>query len=94
MRPTALLVNTSRGPVIDSVAVASAVASGALAGAAVDVYDVEPPAEDHPLRSTPGVLATPHLGYVTRGVYEVFYGQAVEDVVAFLDGSPVRQILP
>ena len=94
MRPTALLVNTSRGPVIDSVAVASAVASGALAGAAVDVYDVEPPARDHPLRSTPGVLATPHLGYVTRGVYEVFYGQAVEDVVAFLDGSPVRQILP
>ena len=94
MRPSALLVNTSRGPVIDSVAAASAVASGALAGVAVDVYDEEPPAGDHPLRSTPGVLATPHLGYVTRGVYEVFYGQAVEDVVAFLDGSPVRQISP
>ena len=94
MRPSALLVNTSRGPIIDSVALASAVGSGALAGAAVDVYDKEPPAGDHPLRSTPGVLATPHLGYVTGGVYEVFYGQAVEDVVAFLDGSPVRRISP
>jgi len=94
MRPSALLVNTSRGPIVDTVALASAVGSGALAGAAVDVYDEEPPAADHPLRSTRGVLATPHLGYVTREVYEVFYGQAVEDVVAFLDGAPVRQISP
>jgi phosphoglycerate dehydrogenase-like enzyme len=94
MRPSALLVNTSRGPIIDSAALASAVGSGAIAGAAVDVYDEEPPAGDHPLRSTPGVLATPHLGYVSREVYEVFYGQAVEDVVAFLDGEPVRQLSP
>ena len=94
MRPSALLVNTSRGPIVDSVALASAVAADALAGAAVDVYDEEPPAVDHPLRSTPGVLATPHLGYVSREVYEVFYGQAVEDVVAFLDGAPVRRISP
>ena len=88
MRPSALLVNTSRGPIVDAAALASAVGSGALAGAAVDVYDEEPPAGDHPLRSTPGVLATPHLGYVSREVYEVFYGQAVEDVAAFLDGDP------
>ena len=94
MRPSALLVNTSRGPIVDTVALASAVGSGALAGAAVDVYDEEPLPGDHPLRSTPGVLATPHLGYVSREVYEVFYGQAVEDVVAFLDGAPVRQISP
>ncbi len=92
IRRSALLVNTSRGPIVDSVALAAAVGSGALAGAAVDVYDEEPPAVDHPLRSTPGVLATPHLGYVSREVYAVFYGQAVEDVVAFLDGAPVRRI--
>jgi len=94
MRRHALLVNTSRGPIVDSVALASAVGSGALAGAGVDVYDEEPLPGDHPLRSTPGVLATPHLGYVSREVYEVFYGQAMEDVVAFLDGSPVRRISP
>lgn len=92
MRPTALLVNTSRGPIVSSDALVAAVRTGVIAGAAVDVYDTEPLPADHPLRSTPGILATPHLGYVTRDVYEVFYGEAAEDVASFLDGTPVRQI--
>ena len=92
MRQTALLVNTSRGPIVSSDALVAAVRDGVIAGAAVDVYDEEPLPADHPLRSTPGILATPHLGYVARDVYEVFYGEAVEDVVSFLDGTPLRQI--
>ena len=92
MRPTALVVNTSRGPIVHSDALVTAVRSGAIAGAAVDVYDEEPPPVGHAIRSTPGILATPHLGYVSHEVYEVFYGQAVEDIVGFLDGAPVRLI--
>ena len=92
MRQTALLVNTSRGPIVSSDALVAAVRDGVIAGAAVDVYDEEPLPADHPLRSTPGILATPHLGYVARDVYEVFYGEVVEDVVSFLDGTPLRQI--
>jgi phosphoglycerate dehydrogenase-like enzyme len=94
MRPTALLVNTSRGPVVSSAALVAAVSSGLIAGAAVDVYDDEPPPSDHPIRSSPAILATPHLGYVTREVYQVFYGEAVEDIVGFLEGVPVRRIEP
>lgn len=92
MRSTALLVNTSRGPIVSTDALVSAVRDGVIAGAAVDVYDTEPLPEDHPLRTTAGILATPHLGYVTRDGYQLFYGDAVEDVAAFLDGTPVRQI--
>lgn len=92
MKPTALLVNTARGPVVSCDALVAAVSNGVIAGAAVDVYDTEPPSTGHPLRSTPGILATPHLGYVTGDVYEVFYTEAVADVVAFLDGSPVRRL--
>jgi len=92
MRRSALLVNTSRGPIVNADALVLAVAEGVIAGAAVDVYDEEPLPAGHPLRSTPGILATPHLGYVARDVYEVFYGDAVADVVGFLDGTPLRQI--
>ena len=92
MRPTALLVNTSRGPIVSTDALVAAVRGGVIAGAALDVYDEEPVPADHPLRSTPGILATPHIGYVTRDVYELFYADAVEDVASFLDGSPLRQI--
>lgn len=92
MQPTALLVNTSRGPIVSTDALVAAVRDGVIAGAAVDVYDQEPLPTDHPLRSTTGILATPHLGYVTRDVYELFYGDAVEDVASFLDGSPQRQL--
>lgn len=90
MRPGAVLVNTSRGPIVDTDALIDAVTRRTIAGAAVDVYDEEPLARGHRLRQTPGILATPHLGYVTRDVYEVFYGDAVEDLVGFLDGAPVR----
>jgi phosphoglycerate dehydrogenase-like enzyme len=90
MKPSALLVNTSRGPIVDTDALVAAVRRGDIAGAALDVYDEEPLPSRHPLRSTPGILATPHLGYVSRDVYELFYGEVVEGIASFLDGAPVR----
>ncbi len=93
MRPTAYLVNTSRAAIVDQDALLDALHAGRIAGAGLDVYDTEPLPEDHPLRTAPRLLATPHLGYVTRGNYATYYGEAVEDIAAFLDGSPVR-VLP
>ncbi|MFD8950115.1 D-2-hydroxyacid dehydrogenase family protein [Streptomyces xanthophaeus] len=93
MRPTAYLVNTSRSALVDQEALLEALHRGSIAGAATDVFDVEPLPQDHPLRTAPRLLATPHLGYVTRGNYATYYGEAVEDIRAFLDGSPVR-VLP
>jgi phosphoglycerate dehydrogenase-like enzyme len=90
MRPTAYLVNTSRGPIVDEAALVAALRSGALAGAALDVYDTEPLPADHPLRSTPNTLLTPHIGYVSTGSYEIYYRDAVEDIAAFLHGESVR----
>jgi phosphoglycerate dehydrogenase-like enzyme len=90
MRPTALLVNTSRGPIVSWTDLVAAVRDGLIGGAAVDVYDEEPLPAQHPLRVTPGILATPHIGYVARELYQVFFGQAIDDVVGFLDGEPVR----
>jgi phosphoglycerate dehydrogenase-like enzyme len=90
MKPTAYLVNTSRGPIVDEAALIQALEQGRIAGAGLDVFDEEPLPLNHPLRRLENTVITPHMGYVTRDTYEVFYGQAVEDVQAFLRGSPVR----
>lgn len=92
MRPEALLVNTSRGPIVDANALVQALESGHLGGAAVDVFDTEPLPADSPLRRAPRLLATPHIGYVTERVYRTFYGEAVEDLEAFLAGAPIRRV--
>ena len=90
MKPTAILVNTSRGPVVDEDALLAALHAGTIAGAALDVYAKEPLPRDHPLREAPRTLLSPHLGYVTTGTYEVFYGDAVEDIAAWMRGEPLR----
>jgi phosphoglycerate dehydrogenase-like enzyme len=92
MKKTAILVNTSRGPIVDAYAVIEALETGRLGYAAFDVYDREPLPADHPLRRTPNILLTPHIGYVTEENYRSSYAQIVENIVAFLDGRPVRVI--
>ena len=90
MKPSAVLVNTSRGPIVDGAALLSALRTSSIAGAGLDVYDVEPLPLSDPLRSAPNVVLTPHLGYVTDDAYRVFYGEAAQDIVAFAQGAPVR----
>ena len=90
MKPTAYLINTSRAAIVDQDALLAALHEGRLAGAGLDVFDTEPLPADHPLRTAPRPLATPHLGYVTESNYRTYYGQAVEDIQAYLAGSPVR----
>jgi phosphoglycerate dehydrogenase-like enzyme len=94
MKPGAYLVNTSRGPIVDEAALLAALREGTIAGAGLDVYDTEPLPPDHPLRSAPSTVLTPHVGYVTTGTYAVFYGDAVEDIEAWLAGEPVRVLAP
>jgi phosphoglycerate dehydrogenase-like enzyme len=90
MKRPAYLVNTSRGPIVDTNALIAALGRGQIAGAGIDVYDEEPLPMDHPLRHMPRTLLTPHLGYVTDGCYAAFYGQMVESIERWLDGDPVR----
>jgi phosphoglycerate dehydrogenase-like enzyme len=94
MKPTAFFINTSRGPVADEKAIEAALKGKKIAGAAIDVYDEEPLALDHPFRKLDNILITPHLGYVTAENYKRFYVQMVEDIRAWLDGKPIRVIQP
>lgn len=93
MRPGAVLVNTSRGPLIDDGALLAALQAGRIR-AGLDVYDEEPLPASHPLRACQNAVLTPHLGYVADEVYEVFFRETVEDVLAFLDGVPMRVLNP
>jgi phosphoglycerate dehydrogenase-like enzyme len=94
MKPTAYLVNTSRGPIVDEAALADRLRAGRLAGAALDVYGVEPLPPGDPLRTLPRSVLTPHLGYVSERTYRAMYGEAAEDVAAYLAGRPVRVLAP
>jgi phosphoglycerate dehydrogenase-like enzyme len=93
MRPTAYLINTSRGPIVDEAALIAALRAGTIAGAGLDTFDVEPLPADHPFRTLPNIVITPHLGYVTEETYRIFYGHALEDIQAFLRGAPVRVLM-
>jgi phosphoglycerate dehydrogenase-like enzyme len=90
MKPTALLVNTSRGPIVDEDALVDALTTGGIAGAALDVFDEEPLLAGHPLLTAPNTVLTPHLGYVVDDNYAEYFKDAAEDVRAFLAGEPVR----
>ncbi len=90
MKPDAILVNTSRGPIVDEAALLAALRGDRLGLAALDVFDVEPLPADHPLRHERRAITTPHIGYVTREQYEIFYRDAVEDIAAFAAGAPIR----
>ncbi|MDC7789887.1 D-2-hydroxyacid dehydrogenase family protein [Rhodoplanes sp. TEM] len=92
MKPDALLINTSRGPIVDEAALLAALTAGKLGGAGLDVYDIEPLPVDHPFRTLDSVVTTPHLGYVTKQNYAIYFRDMVEDIRAFLDGTPVRVI--
>jgi phosphoglycerate dehydrogenase-like enzyme len=93
MKPAAYLINTSRGPIVDEAAMLEALERGSIGGAGLDVYDVEPLPLDHPLRRLPNTVLTPHVGYMSRESYTVFYTQMLEDIEAWLDGAPIRRIL-
>jgi phosphoglycerate dehydrogenase-like enzyme len=90
LRPTTYLINTSRGPIVEEQALLDALLAGRLAGAALDVFDQEPLPVDHPLRSAPSTLLTPHIGYVGKDAYAVFYREIVEDIEGWLNGAPIR----
>ena len=90
MKPTAYLINTSRGPIIDEAAMLAALRDKKIGGAGLDTFDVEPLPVDHPLRKLDNVVLTPHLGYVATQNYRAYFGGVVDDIRAFLDGKPVR----
>ncbi len=94
MKRTALLVNTSRAQLVDTPALIAALKSYKLGGAALDVYDNEPLAADAPIRNAPNTLLTPHLGFVMAENYQITFGQGVENIIAWLDGKPIRVIEP
>ena len=90
MKPDAILVNTSRGPIVDEGALIDALKNRRIGGAALDTFDIEPLPEDHAFRMLDNVVASGHIGYVTEGSYRIYYGGAVENIRAWLDGKPIR----
>jgi phosphoglycerate dehydrogenase-like enzyme len=92
MKPAASIVNTSRGPIIDAGALAAALKEKRIAGAALDVYDTEPLPADHPLRSEPRAVLTPHIGYVTEESYRVFFDGVISAIEGWLAGKHIRVI--
>jgi phosphoglycerate dehydrogenase-like enzyme len=93
MKRDAMLLNTSRGPIVDEAALVLALQEGRIGGAGIDVYETEPLPADHPLRSVPNLIATPHLGYVTKSNYEAYFSGVVEDIAAYAAGSPIRVLI-
>ncbi len=94
MKPNAYLVNTSRGPIVDETALISSLRRQAIAGAALDTFDVEPLPPGHPILSLPNTVLAPHNGYVTEEAYQAFYSGIVEDITTFAAGEPVRVLNP
>jgi phosphoglycerate dehydrogenase-like enzyme len=94
MKKTAYFINTSRGPLVDENALINALENRAMAGAALDVYEIEPLPAAHPFRSLDRLLVTPHIGFVTEEAYKIFYRDTVENIVAWLSGTPVRVSAP
>jgi phosphoglycerate dehydrogenase-like enzyme len=92
MKPGAILVNISRGPIVEEAALIAALRSGPLAGAGLDVFDREPLPADHPFRSLDNVVVTPHIGYVTSGGFRAAWQRMAEDVAAYLAGAPIRVV--
>lgn len=92
MKASAWLVNTSRGPLVDEAALTDALSRRAIAGAALDVFNTEPLPNAHPFRTLDNVLSTPHVGFVTQGTYRVFYEETVQNLIAWMNGSPLRVI--
>ncbi|RJQ48653.1 MAG: D-2-hydroxyacid dehydrogenase family protein [Desulfobacteraceae bacterium] len=92
MKRASFLVNTSRGPIVDEHALVDALRKNRIAGAGLDVFDIEPLPAGHPFLTLPNTVVTPHMGYVTEGNFNLYFKQAVEDVAAWLDGSPIRTL--
>jgi phosphoglycerate dehydrogenase-like enzyme len=93
MKPTAYLINTSRAQIVDQAALLEALQNKWIAGAGIDVFDIEPLPKDHPFRSLPNMLATPHLGYVTTNNYQLYFSEAVDNIKAYLAGAPIRKLV-
>jgi phosphoglycerate dehydrogenase-like enzyme len=94
MKPTSVLVNTARGPIVDEAALVDALASRRIAGAGLDVFDEEPLTAGHPLLSMNNVVLTPHIGYATRDTFQRFYTSTVQALLAYFDGHPHQLLNP